>query len=98
MKGKKEDIYHSDELGLRETVNGMDVVVQGETEDVGEMASRLQSQNVRDETDMVGHENIEGSGGQVHRTARAPHTPSPKEVDEHELTHCPYRSWCDHCV
>ena len=98
VKGKKEDIYHSDELGLRETVNGMDVVVQGEAEDEGEMASRVQSQNVQDETEMVGHENIEESEGQAHRTARAPHTPSPKEVDEHELTHCPYRSWCDHCV
>ena len=29
---------------------------------------------------------------------RAPVTPSAKEVEEHELTHCPYRAWCDHCV
>ena len=76
----------------------MDVVVQGEAEDDGEMASRVQSQNVQDETEMVGHENIEESEGQAHPTARAPHTPSPKEVDEHELAHCPYRLWCDQCV
>jgi len=24
--------------------------------------------------------------------------PSQAEVEEHELTHMPYRSWCDHCV
>ena len=32
------------------------------------------------------------------KTARAPGKPTSKEVEEHELTHCPYRAWCDHCV
>ena len=32
------------------------------------------------------------------RPIRAPGQPSQKEIDDHELTHCPYRSWCDHCV
>ena len=27
-----------------------------------------------------------------------PHRPSTKEVEEHNLTHCPPRAWCDHCV
>ena len=36
--------------------------------------------------------------GQVQRVFRAPGTPSKAEVEEHALTHCPYRSWCDHCV
>ena len=27
-----------------------------------------------------------------------PYTPSQKEIEEHELTHIPYRSWCAHCV
>ena len=27
-----------------------------------------------------------------------PRKPSQKEVDEHELTHLPYRNWCDICV
>ena len=24
--------------------------------------------------------------------------PSKEEVEEHELTHMPYRSWCAHCI
>ena len=27
-----------------------------------------------------------------------PRLPSRQEVQEHELTHIPYRSWCVHCV
>ena len=27
-----------------------------------------------------------------------PKLPSKEEVEEHELTHLPYRSWCRHCV
>ena len=32
------------------------------------------------------------------RTWTNPVKPSAEEVAEHELTHCPYRSWCDVCV
>ena len=28
----------------------------------------------------------------------APRVPSRREREEHELTHLPYRCWCDHCV
>ena len=28
----------------------------------------------------------------------APYSPSRQERMEHEVTHLPYRSWCDHCV
>ena len=27
-----------------------------------------------------------------------PTIPSEVEVEEHNLTHLPYRSWCEHCV
>ncbi len=27
-----------------------------------------------------------------------PLQPSQEEIDEHELTHLPFRSWCRHCV
>ena len=39
-------------------------------------------------------------GGEVRRPARMmnPERPSQREVDEHELTHLPYRSWCAICV
>ena len=36
--------------------------------------------------------------GERQRTVRTPKKPNPQEVEEHELTHCPYRSWCEHCV
>ena len=28
----------------------------------------------------------------------APHLPHPTEVEQHNVTHCPYRSWCRVCV
>ena len=30
--------------------------------------------------------------------AADPKLPTPEEVDTHNLTHLPYRSWCPHCV
>ena len=32
------------------------------------------------------------------RTLLDPQLPSQKEIDEHCLTHLPYRNWCPHCV
>ena len=29
---------------------------------------------------------------------QSPYTPSKKEVEEHNLTHWPFRSWCMHCL
>ena len=28
---------------------------------------------------------------------RDPGAPTPKEVEEHNVTHLPFRSWCPHC-
>ena len=44
--------------------------------------------------------NIPGGEDEVlaPRAARAPKLPSTSEIDAHELTHCPPRSWCEHCV
>ena len=36
--------------------------------------------------------------GVVPKGVSVPYTPSQREIDEHELTHIPYRSWCAHCV
>ena len=30
--------------------------------------------------------------------AKAPRFPRAKEIEEHNLTHCPFRSWCPRCV
>ena len=32
------------------------------------------------------------------RVATRPYTPTKAEVEAHEVTHLPYRSWCAHCV
>ena len=32
------------------------------------------------------------------RAAASPRSPSKKEVADHELTHFPFRSWCEDCV
>ena len=32
------------------------------------------------------------------KAATIPARPSQKEVDNHMLTHLPYRAWCPHCV
>ena len=34
----------------------------------------------------------------VEKGARDPGQPSKSEREAHNLTHCPYRSWCEHCV
>ena len=41
----------------------------------------------------------EDSGeAQASRRANQPRKPSAEEMRIHNLTHCPYRSWCEHCV
>ena len=32
------------------------------------------------------------------RAPPIPVTPTLEEVRQHRLTHCPFRSWCPHCV
>ena len=32
------------------------------------------------------------------KTMRAPSAPSRQERAEHDITHCPFRSWCEKCV
>ena len=51
-----------------------------------------ESQEVRCEP-FGGHEE-----GQAQKVARDPGTPAQAEREEHEVTHWPYRAWCDHCV
>ena len=36
--------------------------------------------------------------GIVHKEVRSPGQPSRSEVEKHELTHIPFRVWCEHCV
>ena len=40
----------------------------------------------------------EDLGTEKPRVIRSPHAPSRQEVIEHNITHCPFRSWCPECV
>ena len=40
----------------------------------------------------------EGEEGREAVAMPSPMAPSRKEREQHELTHTPYRSWCQHCV
>ena len=37
-------------------------------------------------------------GARAPRKVQDPKLPNQAEIDEHNLTHLPYRSWCTHCV
>ena len=37
-------------------------------------------------------------GEEAVKSARTPGKPTQQEIENHELSHCPPRSWCDHCV
>ena len=63
------------------------------------------------EEEQIGVQSVRGEGrdedqhgaeesGEVQSSRRVgqPRTPSDRERREHELTHCPYRCWCEHCV
>ena len=41
---------------------------------------------------------IEVEEVEVPRSMPQPKMPTAEEKRAHELTHCPFRSWCKHCV
>ena len=72
-----------------ETETG-DVVDEKDIEDVGDEVSK----------DSEVEELIAEDFGAVSKPSvmPSPYTPSKKEVEEHEVAHWPYRSWCPDCV
>ena len=56
---------------------------------------------VEEEIEVVERDD-DGSQGEIEarqpRAAARPYTPTKREVEEHETTHLPFRSWCKHCV
>ena len=43
-------------------------------------------------------EDGESSEGRKSVGRKSPKEPTKIEKEDHERTHCPYRSWCEHCV
>ena len=97
----------SPHAGNVENVDGMDVTVNADasgSEEVAESSEEAagESQEVQGEegeevpaSRMGPEEDLEM---QTPRAVRAPHQPSQREIDDHDITHCPYRAWCEACV
>ena len=69
---------------------------QEEEREEGSMSDRSPvSMEADEEAEGEGADNCEGSKS-VGR--KSPKEPTKVEKEEHERTHCPYRSWCEHCV
>ena len=50
------------------------------------------------ETESENTQSCEVEEYQQGRAGASPERPSPREVEEHELTHVPFRSQCTHCI
>ena len=48
--------------------------------------------------DEMGIEIEDAMGERKTKKLQDPKLPSRSEIDEHNLTHLPFRSWCRHCV
>ena len=46
----------------------------------------------------VEEEGEDGGEARVPKKLRSPQPPAQEEIDEHCLTHLPFRNWCRHCV
>jgi hypothetical protein len=46
----------------------------------------------------IEQEQEQADEGQPAVTRPRPPTPTQEEIEQHEFTHVPYRSWCQHCV
>ena len=60
------------------------------------------AEEVGDEGARIDDEDCQGDevSGEVEssRKTRQPCMPTEQERREHELTHCPLRCWCEHCI
>ena len=80
-----------------ENVDGMDVTVRADADDSEDGV--VESQEVQGEAAEADQEDQgENVEAQAPRSAKAPHMPSQREIDDHNLVHCPYRAWCEACV
>ncbi len=53
--------------------------------------------DIEDEVDEKDGDSDGEEEGQQAKAIRAPHEPTQQEIEEHELTHIPFRDWCVHC-
>ena len=76
-------------------------VVMGDTEDIATREERSDgAAGSADGSEAVGGAPMFDESVEADKPAimKAPYRPGAKEVADHNLTHCPPRTWCDHCV
>ena len=102
-------MHHVDPISPQESMNdGSDVVggsvigEDGEAKDRSSRATRASgSRDARAAGSEAQGDEMQGDAEDEQEAERprgvsVPHKPSAKEIEEHNLTHCPPRSWCDH--
>ena len=66
--------------------------------DVKEGGQETDSEKEKDKERTGDEESEDKEEGRNARILRAPPIVSQRERDEHNATHCPFRSWCQYCV
>ena len=82
-----EKCPHAEEV---EDVDGMDMTVRADASDSEDAV--VESQEVQGKAMEASQaDQEEDVETQAPRSAKAPHVPSQREIDDHNLVHCPYR-------
>ena len=84
----------SESLVSREPMPSVDPVGSSSQEGPG---TEEQESSTAEEEGVHEKECEEGDGGNVDKVVKSPGTPTQSERDQHNLTHWPYRNWCEHC-
>lgn len=73
-----------------------------EAEENGGIRPSMREKCIQDVDEDISDEEFdgEGAGGEEREVVKmqSPKLPPKDEVDNHMLTHVPFRSWCRHCV
>ena len=72
--------------------------IEKRNEEQAAMRAEVERESESDEKDDNGESGEESQEGRKSVGRKSPKEPTRAEKEEHERTHCPYRSWCEHCV
>ena len=86
----------SDERELEEGLSHHGETEEGSKQETADEEDVDTEAKEKDEEDTEGDEDHMEGKKSIGR--RPPRTPTKAEREEHARTHCPYRSWCEHCV
>ena len=111
MTSEKTDCFSFDGKTLRPQMRDTDLKnVENEDSEKDEVFEKADGKSVEGEKMVDGKSEDEGEeeykcspcgdfgDGRKMRKMLNPCLPTRAEIDEHELTHLPFRNWCEHCV